>query len=143
MRSYRRPPTGTPRILGGKCVGGLDKSLGLDLYHGRLWACKRIDLWIDEAEVLDCSQEPSNVMKHLIAAESFAGWPMAGAAARDDRGYEEKWNDDPTATRNRRRLRRTDTAPHAAAMNVAHLQLAFPIAEVESLEEPRPSRLPP
>ena len=27
--------------------------------------------------------------------------------------------------------------------NVAHLQLAFPIAEVESLEEPRPSRLPP
>jgi hypothetical protein len=38
-----------------------------------------MDFWIDEAEVFDRPQEPSNVMKYLIAAESFAGWPMAGA----------------------------------------------------------------
>src|SRR5919109_2307081 len=52
-------------LLAVNAAGGLDQSFGLDLRHGALWVCKRIDLWIDEAEVFDRPQEPSNVMKHL------------------------------------------------------------------------------
>src|SRR5262249_880404 len=54
-----------------KAAGRLDQSFGPDLLHGGLWVCKRVDLWIDEAEVFDRPQEPSDVMKNLVAAREL------------------------------------------------------------------------
>ena len=52
-------------------AGGFDQSFGFDLCHGGLRVCKRVDFWIDETEVFDCPQEPSDVMKHLVAAREL------------------------------------------------------------------------
>src|SRR2546425_6424062 len=34
-------------LLAINAAGGLDQSFGLDLRHGGLWVCKRIDFWIN------------------------------------------------------------------------------------------------